>query len=94
MGEYDEDPTQEQDDLLVDGHGRHGGIGGGPTPGDLFIKTATGIKRVLPSIFNLKVVSEAGRLHFTLINTTGNTIFITMFSVLEIRHRSNNSVFW
>lgn len=73
MGEYDEDPTQEQDDLL-DGHG---GMGRGATPGDLFIKTATGIKRVLPSIFNLKVVSEAGRLHFTIItNTTAYIIFI------------------
>ncbi|XP_023725348.1 calpain-A isoform X3 [Cryptotermes secundus] len=56
MGEYDEDPTQEEDDLL-DGHG---GMGGGATPGDLFIKTATGIKRVLPSIFNLKVLGEKG----------------------------------
>jgi hypothetical protein len=51
MGEYDEDPSQEHDDLL-DGHGR-------VTPADLFVKTATGIKKVLPSIFNLKVVSEA-----------------------------------
>jgi hypothetical protein len=71
MGEYDEDPTQEHDDLL-DGHG---GMGGGATPGDLFIKTATGIKRVLPSIFNLKVVSEARRLYFTIItNTTADII--------------------
>jgi hypothetical protein len=55
MGECDEDPTQEQDDLLKDGHG---GGGGGGRPGDVFIKTATGIKRLLPSIFNLKVVSD------------------------------------
>lgn len=30
---------------------------------DLFIKTATDIKRVLPSIFNLKVVSAFISLH-------------------------------
>jgi hypothetical protein len=82
MGEYDEDPTQEQDDLL-DGHGA---MGGGATPGDLFIKTATGIKSVLPSIFNLKVVSEAGRLHFTII-TNITAKYVTVFSVLESRHR-------
>jgi hypothetical protein len=61
MGEYDEDPTQEHDDLLVDGHG-------GTSPGDLFIRTASGIKKVLPSIFNLKVVSEAGKPYFTTVN--------------------------
>jgi hypothetical protein len=55
MGECDDDPTQEQDDLLEDGHGF--GYGGG-TPGDVFIRTATGIRKVLPSIFNLKVVSD------------------------------------
>lgn len=57
MGECDDDPTQEQDDLLEDGHGfRYGGN----TPGDVFIRTATGIRRVLPSIFNLKVLGEKG----------------------------------
>lgn len=55
MGECDEDPTQEQDDLLEDGHGF--GHGGG-TPGDVFIRTATDIRKVLPSIFNIKVVSD------------------------------------
>lgn len=55
MGEFDDDPTQEQDDLLEDGHGFR--CGGG-TPGDVFIRTATDIRRVLPSIFNLKVVSD------------------------------------
>jgi hypothetical protein len=55
MGECDDDPTQEQDDLLTDGHGF--GYGGG-SPGDVFIRTATDIRRVLPSIFNLKVVSD------------------------------------
>jgi len=55
MGECDDDPTQEQDDLLEDGHGfRYGG----GTPGDVFIRTATDIRKVLPSIFNLKVVSD------------------------------------
>jgi len=55
MGESDDDPTQEQDDLLKDGHRfRYGG----GTPGDVFIRTATDIRRVLPSIFNLKVVSD------------------------------------
>jgi hypothetical protein len=83
MGEYDEDPTREQDDLLADGHGRHGGA----TPGDLFIRTATGIKRVLPSIFNLKVVSQAGRPHFTIKKLPPIlSSYITMFSVLESRH--------
>jgi hypothetical protein len=54
MGECEDDPTQEQNDL-TDGHGfRYGG----DTPGDVFIRTATGIRRVLPSIFNLKVVSD------------------------------------
>jgi hypothetical protein len=54
MGECEDDPTQEQD-LLTDGHG----FGyGGRTAGDVFIRTATGIRRVLPSIFNLKVVSD------------------------------------
>lgn len=89
MGEYDEDPTQEQDDLLVDGHVE---IGGGPTPGDLFIKTVTGIKRVLPSIFNLKVVSEGGRPHFTII-TLFIYVYHNVYSVLESKHRSTNSVF-
>ncbi|XP_021935909.1 calpain-A-like isoform X5 [Zootermopsis nevadensis] len=57
MGECDDDPTQEQDDLLKDGHGGRGGRG---TPGDVFIRTASEIKRVLPSIFNLKVLGEKG----------------------------------
>ena len=39
----------EYDGLLKDGNGKDGL--------DVFIRTATGIKRVLPSIFNLKVVS-------------------------------------
>ena len=57
MGECDDDPTQEQeqDDLLKDGHGFR--FGGG-TPVDVFIRTASDIRRVLPSIFNLKVVSD------------------------------------
>lgn len=57
MGECDDDPTQEQSDLLKDGYGfRYGG----GTPGDVFIRTATDIRRVLPSIFNLKVLGEKG----------------------------------
>jgi hypothetical protein len=55
MGESDDDQKQEQDDLLNDGHRFR--FGGG-APGDVFIKTATDIRRVLPSIFNLKVVSD------------------------------------
>jgi hypothetical protein len=52
MGECDdEDPPVEQDDLQKDGYGGRG------TPGDVFIRTASDIRRVLPSIFNLKVVS-------------------------------------
>jgi hypothetical protein len=62
MGEYDDDPPPEQDDLLKDGLGGRGGRG---TPGDVFIRTASDIKRVLPSIFNLKVVSDAKEPHFT-----------------------------
>jgi hypothetical protein len=61
MGECDDDPTQEQDDLL-DGHGGRGGRG---TPGDVFIRTASDIKRLLPSIFNLKVVSDTKKPHIT-----------------------------
>ena len=55
MGECDDDPTQEQDDLLTDGQGPR--YWGG-TQGDVFIRTATGIRKVLPSIFNFKVVSD------------------------------------
>lgn len=62
MGESDDDPTQEQDDLLEDGHGfRYGG----DRPGDVFVRTATDIRKVLPSIFNLKVVSD--------VTTTGDS---------------------
>ncbi|XP_069668673.1 calpain-A isoform X5 [Periplaneta americana] len=56
MGECDDDPPQEEhDDLLKDGHGGQGGDGL-----DVFIRTATGIKKMLPSIFNLKVLGERG----------------------------------
>ena len=44
---------------MGDCNGEYDGLlkGGGGDGLDVFIRTATGIKRVLPSIFNLKVVS-------------------------------------